>query len=129
VLSAHQGGGEPLRLMPLEITRCLHVPGAELAPPTRPVRRGPGRVMAVDTPWPNGQACHSCGSRHLVPASGCRRHRWVASAGATLGTSLRPGLGASARLVPLATLAAARRGRGLPFFSSPWKPPLFPSEM
>jgi hypothetical protein len=31
-----------------------------------------------------------------------------ASAGATLGTSLRPGLGASARLVPLATLVAAR---------------------
>jgi hypothetical protein len=29
-------------------TRCLHVPGAELAPP--PVRRGPGRVVVVDTP-------------------------------------------------------------------------------
>jgi hypothetical protein len=29
-----------------------------------------------------------------------------ASAGATLGTSLRPGLGASLRLVPLAALAA-----------------------
>jgi hypothetical protein len=36
------------------------------------------------------------------------------STGATLGTSLRPGLGASARLVPLATPAAAHRGRGLP---------------
>jgi hypothetical protein len=36
-----------------------------------------------------------------------------ASTGATLDTSLRPGLDASARLVPLATLAAARRGRGL----------------
>jgi hypothetical protein len=38
-----------------------------------------------------------------------------ASTGATLGTSLRPCLGASARLVPLAVLAAAHRGRGLPF--------------
>jgi hypothetical protein len=38
-----------VRLMPLEITRCLRVPGAELAPPP-PVRRGPGRVVAVDTP-------------------------------------------------------------------------------
>jgi hypothetical protein len=56
VLLAHQGGGELLRPMPLEITRCLRVPGAELAPPTPPVRRGPGRVMTVDTPWPNGQA-------------------------------------------------------------------------
>jgi hypothetical protein len=65
VLSAHQGGGEPLRPMLLEITRCLRVTGAELAPPT--VRRGPGRVMAVDTPWSNGQACHSCGRRRLVP--------------------------------------------------------------
>jgi hypothetical protein len=64
VLSAHQGGGEPLRPMPLEITRSLRVPGAELAPP--PVRRGPGRVVAVDTPWPNGQACHNCGRRCLV---------------------------------------------------------------
>jgi hypothetical protein len=30
VLPAHQGGGEPLRSMPLEITRCLRVPGAEI---------------------------------------------------------------------------------------------------
>jgi hypothetical protein len=37
-----------------------------------------------------------------------------ASAGATLGTSLRPGLGASVRIVPLAALAAARRGRRIP---------------
>jgi hypothetical protein len=63
VLSAYQGGGEPLRPMPLEITRCLHAPGAELTPPPPPVRRGPGHVMAVDTPWPNGQVCHSCGRR------------------------------------------------------------------
>jgi hypothetical protein len=76
VLSAHQGGGESLRPMPLEITRCLRVPGAELAPPPPPVRRGHNRVMAVDTPWPNGQACHICGKRRLVSASGCRRrHR------------------------------------------------------
>jgi hypothetical protein len=74
VLSAHQGG-EPMRSMPLEITRCLHVSGAELAPP--PVRHGPGHVMAVDTPWPNGQACHSCGRRRLVPASDCRRRHRV----------------------------------------------------
>jgi hypothetical protein len=65
VVSAHQDGGEPLRPMPPEITRCLRVPGAELAPPPPPVRRGPGRVVVVDTPWPNGQACHSC-SRHCL---------------------------------------------------------------
>jgi hypothetical protein len=54
-------------------------------------------------------------------AAGC------ASAGATLGTSLRPGLGASARLVPL---VAARRGRGLPLLSVTLASlPLFPSEM
>jgi hypothetical protein len=35
--------------MPLEITRCLHVLGAELVPPP-PVRSGPGRVVAIDTP-------------------------------------------------------------------------------
>jgi hypothetical protein len=74
VLSIHQGGGEPLRPMPLEITRYLHVSGAELSPPP-PVRRGAGRVMVVDTPWPNGQACHSCGRRRLVSASDCQRQR------------------------------------------------------
>jgi hypothetical protein len=53
-----------------------------------------------------------------------------ASTGATLGTSLRPGLGASARLVPLAALAAARRGRGLPLLPVTLTGlPLFPSEM
>jgi hypothetical protein len=72
VLSTHQGGGEPLQPMPLEITRCLRVPGAELAPPPPPVRRGPDHIVAVDTPWPNGQACHSCGRRRLVSASGCQ---------------------------------------------------------
>jgi hypothetical protein len=48
VLSAHQGGGEPLRPMPLEITRCLHVLGAELAPPPPPVQRGPGTVWRLN---------------------------------------------------------------------------------
>jgi hypothetical protein len=53
-----------------------------------------------------------------------------ASTGATLGTSLRPGLGASVRLVSLATLAAARRGRGLPLLPITLADlPLFPSEM
>jgi hypothetical protein len=53
-----------------------------------------------------------------------------ASAGATLSTSLRPGLGASTRLVPLAALAAARRGRGLPLLPVTLAGlPLFPSEM
>jgi hypothetical protein len=53
-----------------------------------------------------------------------------ASAGATLGTSLRPGLGAFARLVPLAALAAARRGRGLPLLPITLAClPLFLSEM
>jgi hypothetical protein len=45
----------------------------------------------------------------------------AASVGASLGTSSRPGLGASACLVRLATLAAARQGRGLPFFPSLWQ--------
>jgi hypothetical protein len=53
-----------------------------------------------------------------------------AAGGATLDTSSRPGLGASARLVPLATPAAARRGRGLPLLSVTLAGlPLFLSEM
>jgi hypothetical protein len=53
-----------------------------------------------------------------------------ASAGATLGTSSRPGLVASARLVPLTALAAARRGRGLTLLPVTLAGlPLFPSEM
>jgi hypothetical protein len=52
VLSAYQGGGEPPRPMPLEITQCLRVPGAELTPPP-PVRRGSGRVVVVDTKYLN----------------------------------------------------------------------------
>jgi hypothetical protein len=53
-----------------------------------------------------------------------------ASTGATLGTSSRPGLGGSARLVLLAVLAAARRGRGVPFLPVTLAGlPLFPSEM
>ncbi len=62
--------------------------------------------------------------RLLVAAAG------GASTGATLGTSLRPGLAASARLAPLAALAAARRGRGLPLLPVTLAGlPLFPSEM
>jgi hypothetical protein len=67
VPSARRGGEVSLRLMPPEVARCLRVPGVELTPPL-PGRRGPGRVVAVDTPWPSGQACHSCGRRRLVPA-------------------------------------------------------------
>jgi hypothetical protein len=53
-----------------------------------------------------------------------------ASAGATLSTSLRPGLGGSARLVPLAALAVVRRGRGLPLLPITLTSlPLFLSEM
>jgi hypothetical protein len=53
-----------------------------------------------------------------------------ASAGATLGTSSRPDLGASAHLARLAVLAAARRGRGLPLLPITLAGlPLFPSEM
>jgi hypothetical protein len=53
-----------------------------------------------------------------------------ASVGATLGTSSRPGLGASARLVPLAALVVAYRGRGLPLLPVTLASlPLFPSEM
>jgi hypothetical protein len=116
VLSAHRGGGETLRPMPLEITRCLCVPGAELAPPP-PVRRGPGCVVAADTPWPNGQACHSCGRRRLVRllvADG-------AFAGAILGTSSLPGLGASCTLRGLQRLWPPVEGVDFPFFPSPWQ--------
>jgi hypothetical protein len=92
VLSAHQGGGEPLRPMPLEITRCLHVPGAELAPPLHLCDVGLAAswlstllgVMAKFATVVAGAV--SC--RFLVAGG--------ASAGATLGTSLRLGLGASA---------------------------------
>jgi hypothetical protein len=53
-----------------------------------------------------------------------------ASTGATLSTSSRPGLGASARLPRLAALAAARRGRGLPLLPITLIGlPLFSSEM
>jgi hypothetical protein len=63
----------------------------------------------------------------LLVASGTAGGAFV---GATLDKSLRPGLGASARLVPLAALAAARRGRGLPFLPVTLAGlPLFPSEM
>jgi hypothetical protein len=52
------------------------------------------------------------------------------STGATLGTFLRPGLGASTRLVSFAALAAAHRGRGLLFLPVTLVGlPLFPSEM
>jgi hypothetical protein len=50
------------------------------------------------------------------------------STGATLSTSSRPGLGASARLMRLAALVAARRGRGLPLLPVTLADiPLFPS--
>jgi hypothetical protein len=53
-----------------------------------------------------------------------------ASAGATLGTSSRPGLGASARLAQLVALATTRRGRGLPLLPVTLAGlSLFPSEM
>jgi hypothetical protein len=54
----------------------------------------------------------------------------AASAGATLGTSSRPVLGASARLVWLDALVAAHRERGLPLLPVTLAGlPLFPSEM
>jgi hypothetical protein len=52
--------------VPLGIARCLRVLGAELLPP--PVRRWPGCFVAVDSPWPSGQDCHSCDSCRLVLA-------------------------------------------------------------
>jgi hypothetical protein len=75
VLLTHQGGGVPLRPVSLEIARCLHVLGAEPPPPSPPVRRWPGHVVAVDSPWPSGQACRNCDSRRLVSASCCRQRR------------------------------------------------------
>ncbi|PVH38564.1 hypothetical protein PAHAL_5G289800 [Panicum hallii] len=55
-----QGGGEPLRPVPLEVARCLCVPEAELAPPPPPS-------------LPSGQTCHSCGKNRPVLA--CARRR------------------------------------------------------
>jgi hypothetical protein len=114
VLSAHQGGGEPLRSMPLEITRCLRVPGAELTSPPPPVRHGPGCVEAVDTPWPNGQTCHSCGRRHLVPASDCRRVL-------PLACSRAPAWVPPRALRGLPRLCPPIEGKDSPFFPSPWQ--------
>jgi hypothetical protein len=63
----------------------------------------------------------------LLDAGGAARG---ASAGATLSMSLRPRLGASARLVPPAALVAARRERGLPLLPVTLAGlPLFLSEM
>jgi hypothetical protein len=59
----------------LEIAQCLPVLGAELPPPPPPMRHWPDRIVAVSSPWPSGQACHSCDSRRLVPASCYRRRR------------------------------------------------------
>jgi hypothetical protein len=53
-----------------------------------------------------------------------------ASAGAILGTSSRPGLGASARLTWLATFATARQRKRLPLLPVTLTGlPLFPSGM
>jgi hypothetical protein len=79
------------------------------------VRCGLGRVVAVNTLWPNAKFATvvagvvSC--RLLVVGGGVVG----VSAGATFGTSSRPDLVASTRLALLAALAAARRGRGLLF--------------
>ena len=65
-------------------------------------------------------------SCRLVPAGGTAL---AASAGITLGTSSRPGLGVSARLAWLATLATACRGRRLPLLPVTLAgKPLLPSE-
>jgi hypothetical protein len=122
VPSARQGGGEPLLPMPLEVARCLRVPGAELAPPPPPVRCGPGRVVAVDSPWPNGQPCRSCGRRRLVPACARRRRR----AGHVLAP--RPGLLRAPCSVCHACGRLSRR-RGDPPPVTLAGLPLFPSEM
>jgi hypothetical protein len=130
VLWAHQGGGEPLRQMPLEITRCLCVSGAESAPPPPPVRCGLGRVVVVNTLWPNAKfATVVAGvvSCRLLVVDGVVVGT---SAGATFDTSSHPSLGASTRLARLAALAAARRGRGLLFlFVTLTCLPLFLSEI
>jgi hypothetical protein len=116
--------------MPLEITRCLCVPGAELAPPPPPVRRGPRRVMAIDTFGPMGKLATVVAgivSCRLLVVGGATV---AASVDATLSTSSRPGLGAYVHLVQLATLTAAHRGRGLPLLPVTLAGlPVFPSEM
>jgi hypothetical protein len=115
VLSAHQDGGVPLRPMPLEISRCLHVPGAELAPPPHLCNVGLaaswlstllGPMAKLATVVAGAVSCR------LLIAGGAAEG---ASTSATLGTSLRPGLNASARLVPPV------EGGDSPFFPSPWQ--------
>ena len=65
-------------------------------------------------------------SCRLVPAGDAALG---ASVGITLGMSSRPGLGVSARLARLATLAAACRGRRLPLLPVTLAgKPLLPSE-
>jgi hypothetical protein len=127
VLLAHQGGGEPLWPMPLEITRCLRVSGAKLAPPPPPVRRGPGRIMAVDTPWPNGQACHSYGRHRLVPASGCRRCRHGCFRGRYPQQVLAPRPGClRVPCVACCTCRHPSREKTPPSSHNPGKPPTVP---
>jgi hypothetical protein len=85
--------------MPLEVARCLRVPGAEPVSPPPPMRCGPGRVVAVDSASTLGT------SSHPVLGASSRLARLAALAAACRGGGLP---------LPPVTLA------GLP---------LFPSEM
>jgi hypothetical protein len=104
-----------MRPVPLEMARCLHVPGA--GPPPPPVRRWPDHIVAADSPWPSGQACRSCDSRRLVPASCCRWRRLGHLHVHHLSMSSRPAWAPPRGLPRL----RPRVEEDSPFFWSPWQ--------
>jgi hypothetical protein len=115
VLLAHQGGGEPLWLILLEITRYLHVPGAELAPPSPPVQCGPGHVVAIDTPWPNGQACPLSHAGFWLPVAPPGVPPWVLPSARPRALAWAP----PRALCRLPRLRPPIEGGDSPFFPSP----------
>jgi hypothetical protein len=128
VLSIHQGGGEPLRPMPLEITRYLRVSGAELSPPPPPpVRRGLaaswlstllGPMVKLATVVAGVVSC-----RLLIVSDNGRRGRYPRHV-------LAPRLGRlCAPCAPCRACGRPSRERTPPSSRHPGRLSLFPSEM
>ena len=128
MLLARQGGGEPLRPVPLEVVdACMCHEQSRLLLRLCDVGLASSWLSTVLGPMAKLTAIAAgvvlC---RLVLAGGATLR---ASAGITLGTSSRPGLGVSVRLAWLATLAAACRGRRLPLLPVTLAgSPLLPSE-
>ena len=105
MLLARQGGGEPLRPVPLEVARCFMCHEQSQLLRLCDVGMAALWLSAVLGPMAKLAAVAAgvvpC---RLVPTGGAALG---ASTGITLGMSLRPRLGVSARLARLATLAAA----------------------